>query len=1324
MTIMRQHRIAFAVAAALVAFPSFAAITGTVMTKEGQPLAGARVSIHDFETAEARRVRLLSKSPEQVPIASTQTDSKGNFSLESPENAVVSLRIFARGYEPLVRGVERDEEVGAIALPVSEMRSGSVTAGGKPLANATIAITINTFEYLTRSDDQGRYETPDPKRASSIVVLHPDYAVDATPFMMRGAASPADLNRKLVAGSRFEGRVVGLDGQTPVANATITVDGWPLATSGEDGAFTIAHMPPKWTSLAARKEMLIGERSYSKEAAQTIRMQRAATISGRVADSKRSSPVPGVEVRAAHRRFGGFDTSVTAKTDAKGRYELVVPAGAYTLFASHPAYGPVYAEASVAPGQQSSHDITIAPLARISGTVIDETRRPVAVATVSVEDQGPQPGRTMMIRTAASDAASGPDGRFSVRVPGDEEIRLKATKKGLPAVSSDPLRVAPGERKTNVVLTIPSGIVVTGRVTDRDDNPLSGTTVTATKAESGPRGMIQRVMIGGMPQDEEDAVRTASDGTFTMRLEEGTYHFSFRREGYAQSIVNAQSVSPSSDNVVDARLEPAVEIHGRVVRGGAGVEGVRVIAMLGGGRSTETASDGSFTLGGLSPGDLRLMFMKQEEFIQEMRTATAPEDDLVVELPAGGRIRGRVVEKDSRKPITSFRVGVSGARSGGGMIRMGPTQQRQFDSEDGSFTLDDVPAGATTLVVTAPGYVESRANVEVAASKTVADVEVELDRGVRLTGRVTGPNGAPLSDVSVSIGSQPAIPLPPGMGTRATTNADGEYTIESLEAGPQQVDFRHAKYLGTRKEVTLKGSETRLDAQLTSGQRVAGVVVDEAGAPVPDARVTASGAAGAMGSARTATDGTFEFDSLNPGRYRFTASKSGYADGIIEDQDVSGGAPIRLTLSAGGTIYGRVIGLPERDLANVTVEARAGRSITTAAVDAAGNYRIEGAPTGTVQVTATMMTPSFSGRRSSGVQTVELSAGGARNVDLEFADDTTVTGRVTRNAVPLTGATISFMPRVGRTLPSVSVTTDSEGRYAASGLDDGEYNVAVVDMQSFSPYTTTYQVRGSGTFDISFKSSSIRGRVVDASTNEPISDASVQFRAASEELFRGGRGAVTDVNGTFVVDNVAAGAYVVTAAKSGYGNEIRELTVGDSGVNGLELKLARNDGVTLKVVDARDGRPLNATVSVFDMQGRLVHERNFFFGGSNPSDARLPLAPGTYTASVGAIGYAPRSITFSAPSTQSVALTPGGKLLIQSKHPSPRIVRVIDSNGMPYPRQGTRPPFTTLLPSPGTTRIDHLAPGTYTLQLLGENEMVVETATVVIREGEVVTISI
>ena len=125
---MRLSKIAVALFLSLLAFPSLAAITGTVMTGEGQPVAGARVLIHATETPVQRRERLLSASPQLVALAETKTDAKGSFSLPSPKEPVVDLRIEMRGFEPESRRVEKDEEAGTMTVAVREMKSGTVSA--------------------------------------------------------------------------------------------------------------------------------------------------------------------------------------------------------------------------------------------------------------------------------------------------------------------------------------------------------------------------------------------------------------------------------------------------------------------------------------------------------------------------------------------------------------------------------------------------------------------------------------------------------------------------------------------------------------------------------------------------------------------------------------------------------------------------------------------------------------------------------------------------------------------------------------------------------------------------------------------------------------------------------------------------------------------------------------------------------------------------------------------------------------------------------------------------------------------------------------------
>jgi hypothetical protein len=280
----------------------------------------------------------------------------------------------------------------------------------------------------------------------------------------------------------------------------------------------------------------------------------------------------------------------------------------------------------------------------------------------------------------------------------------------------------------------------------------------------------------------------------------------------------------------------------------------------------------------------------------------------------------------------------------------------------------------------------------------------------------------------------------------------------------------------------------------------------------------------------------------------------------------------------------------------------------------------------------------------------------------------------------------------------------------------------VIDMQRFSPYSTSFTVRGTATFDIEFSTSSLRGTVVDAATSEPVANAAIQVNpAVASDSFRMPRGASTDAAGTFILESVPPGNYVVITSKDTYGNDTREVTVGTRGEE-LQVKLSRADSVTLKLVDARDGRPVNGIVWVYDLQGRSVYDNMRMLRGIGDTDAgemSLPLAPGSYTASINANNYASVNIAVQSPSApRVVALTPGGKLLLRSKHSDLRYVRLIDANGIPYGRFNNPLPTRDLFPQPGTTQISNVAPGTYTVQLLN-GASVVDSIQVRVEEGGV-----
>jgi protocatechuate 3,4-dioxygenase beta subunit len=1315
---------------AFATLPLHAAISGSIMNADGQAIAAAKISVYGSETLSARRERLLSKTPERPPLVTATADSKGNFRIEPPkELQIVDLRVDAAGYAPEAIRLQSDDEVGAIILTRAESKSGTVKADGKGLAGATIVLQGGAT-FITTTDANGRYTVPDPtKWANRMMIFHPDYARfdEVIQFAKK------DLDRTLERGVKVSGKVVGADGTSGVADAALDVDGWPAGKSGADGAFTVDHAPKNWQEMHAVSGTRIAVRANGS--ALTLKLVKGATITGSVRDIKTQLPLAGAEVQISPgggQRFGfGGIPLQSAQTDAKGNFTFAPLApGTYSINPNRPNYTIANGSVSVVAGQAQSKSFYATAVARVSGVVVDEDKRPVAAARVAAQQAGRGDPMMMLMggRFGAGGgraAFSGPDGRFVAHVTElDTDVNISALKKGWPATKSPIMRLASGERKSGLTLVIPRGIAFSGRVTDHNGKPLSGVAVDAGESQGDPLGaQIRRMVIGARQGRDDDNVTTAGDGTFSMRLKEGKYDVVFKREGFSVKSLRAQQVA-ANEKPVEVTLEPGVEITGRVVRGGVGVEGVNVNAMAEGGpASTVTASDGSFTLTDLTPGQMMLIAGKQEAMIQEMRPVTAPARDVVIEVPAGGRITGRVVDKATRKPITTFQAGVTTARGGGGMVVMMPPMLRPFTSDDGSFTLENVKPGPTQIVAMAAGYTTGRApTIEVEDGKAINDVEIGLETGAKLVGHVTDSSGAAVAGVTVRAenmggGGARVMRFDTGDST-ASTDPSGDYSIDSIEPGEKTFVFSRSGYVDETKTITLAGGkDNRLDVTLGSGLRVGGVVVTEGGAPVAEATVRASSAAGGFREAHTDAGGAFQLEGLTPGHYNFTASKTGMANGISRDVDIATQNNIRITMKGGSTIAGHITGLSAKDLEQTTVMASSPNGNASAPVDSSGNYRIEGAPSGTVRVAARMGGPMMGTARSAPGKTVELEPGGSAQVDIEFKSDTTIRGRVTHNNQPVAGASINFLPRQGKTQTNASALTDSSGGYELSGLDDGPYNVQVMDMKSMAPYMTTYEVHGSGNFDVDMRTASLRGRVLDAATGQPIEGASVDIRPKGSDagFFAVRTAPQTDSNGTFILDNVARGTYQVSADKQGYGHEMKDVSV-DENADLVELKLNPSAGVTLKVVDGRDGTPLGANVNVTDLQGNAVAgDMPFRFGGG-AEPIKLSLAPGTYRVTVQAMNYARRTVLVQSPSTQTIALTPGGTLLLRSKSSTALRGRLIDSNGLPYSGMVMANTFR-ITESPGTTTLQNIATGHYRLEVLDMSDRVVKSIDVDVLEG-------
>ena len=81
-----------------------------------------------------------------------------------------------------------------------------------------------------------------------------------------------------------------------------------------------------------------------------------------------------------------------------------------------------------------------------------------------------------------------------------------------------------------------------------------------------------------------------------------------------------------------------------------------------------------------------------------------------------------------------------------------PSTVMPFQNDSGTFTLNNLAPGHTDLQVTARGFASTSVRgLEVEEGKATTDVDVHMERGATVKGRVTTSDGQPLESVNVYV---------------------------------------------------------------------------------------------------------------------------------------------------------------------------------------------------------------------------------------------------------------------------------------------------------------------------------------------------------------------------------------------------------------------------------------------------------------------------------------------------------------------------------------------------------------------------------------------
>ncbi len=1062
-----------------------------------------------------------------------------------------------------------------------------------------------------------------------------------------------------------EGYVYTPDG-TPVAKAAVTA-GSQRATTSDDGHFKVtapadsivnievraANMPaakllalagdPPLTITLGREDMIMTTSAVPMRAGRATSapvVERDRVITGIARIGKK--PLANAPVMI-HGLGEVYHSPTTITTDDKGRYRINVAAGRY-MVAMGDGLSPrlrsihesrMYADsemqyADVTQAREASQDVELVAAQLIAGRVLDADGKPVARADVMLVPSG----RPTLEYFHQPITRTFPDGRFAVPAPPFEDTNPVEIVVTPPRHSSTRSKAFPLAQAKNTTITLPRFETVTVRVTDRAGKALTDANVSYAGAEEIASFGDPGVLL--MPHAARRRVKTDAGGTAMLHLEADDYVFAASAPKHQQQ-TTSRSIARAT--TIDIALETGHQIRGRVHRGKQPVSGAHVTLRGGtaprGERAVQTDEKGEFVFDALPRETFTVAVFKAEEMVDRVLTVEAPAE-LDIDLPPVAVLRGRVIDAATGKPVPQFLYSLESLDEPRNERRRGG-HQRGESREDGTFDTT-VPVGAYRIVAAATGFIASEPREVRIVEGEQAFVEIPLSRGATVSGRVIDEQGKPVLEAQVMVMSEIGeITRSSRSVTRmgpmsATTGEDGTFTITGVETGSSQVIVRARGYVMQRKTIDVE-PQTRVDITLARGLTVSGIVTLN-GKPIAGANVDATTSALGSDHQSAATDerGRFTLEGLIAARYTLNAN---FETHHAQVGDVDPGQRREVTIELDGrgrgVVFGTVSGLPRDSgkMARGTVFAQSTERGAEGMIDASGNYRIENAPAGLVDIAAHVETAA--GSRSTVRKRVALSPGQTMRVDLDLTPALIVSGRVTHGASkPVARAQVVFH---NEEFGMVNATTREDGTYEAGLPASGRYQVFVhaEALQSRS-YQTSRDVRGSETFDVHLAEQTIEGIVLDAATGLPIREALVTLvprEAVNANMPAFSGETITDLNGRFTLVVSASGPHLLIASAAGYAQRSQEVLAGGSAAIRAQFELAPASELRVRVVDARNGTPLEAHLVIADEKGTLLPIRPR--RTADGSEFVFSLAPGKYRVKVVTIGYAEKTVEVSAP---------------------------------------------------------------------------------------------